>query len=607
MNLKKLHEDKNNPYEILQKHLEIFGEIFKSHREGVLIADLSGTIVYYNKSQSKIDGIKPVEALNKTIREVYNIASKCSPTMQVIRTGKPAFDDVHFYRTRSGNLINSACHIYPLFLEGAFCGALSFISEYSFLEAEALDAPEKEPKMAPNIVANTVKNAVFHKKKTYKFSNIIGKSKLLVEAVKTSKLASNTPSPVMLIGETGVGKEMFARSIHSDSQRRDKAFTAINCAAVPETLLEGILFGTSKGAFTGAVDRAGLLESSDGGTVFLDEVDSMPLAVQSKLLRVLQDFSVRRVGDIKEHAIDLKIISAVGRSPKECLEEGLLRKDLYFRLGVVQVAIPPLRKRLEDIPLLVQGFIKKHSQILNISTPLISPELMALFYSYHWPGNVRELEHIIEAGLNILEGEASLTQEHIRKISPSLSSSSYAESPNPEREDQMPLSVRCSHYKCSSCYQTEAAILCEDCQPDEDFYRRDGLKVSSSQATEEAFSMKDNSLKKGLDGLKLLSLKNYQKKTDPYCETSINKDAGSKNIGSFYSEAKDFEKEIPEARRLDLLESTDDFEINKICSALKRCSGNQSMAARLLGISPQLMYYKVKRFNINVKKYVPTY
>jgi arginine utilization regulatory protein len=208
---------------------------------------------------------------------------------------------------------------------------------------------------------------------------------------------ARTNSSVVVWGETGTGKELVVQSIHSASNRADFPFVPQNCAALPETLLESLVFGTSKGGFTGAQDRPGLLELASGGTLYLDEIDSMPLGLQVKLLRVIQEKRVRRLGDVKERPVDVRIVGSTSIPPRTAVEKGLLRSDLYFRLAVVEIGVPPLRERREDIPLLCSHFVHKHAR--HPEKIVVSPEVMSAFLSYDWPGNVRELEHAIEGSL----------------------------------------------------------------------------------------------------------------------------------------------------------------------------------------------------------------
>jgi len=213
----------------------------------------------------------------------------------------------------------------------------------------------------------------------------------------------------MICGETGTGKEMFAQAIHHQGARKNRPFIPVNCAAIPETLLEGILFGTSRGVFTGAIDKAGLFEKANSGTIFLDELDSMPLTLQAKLLRVIQEKKVRKLGSLKETGLDVKIISSVSRPPMEIVQHNRLRMDLFYRMGVVTIMVPPLRERREDIDLLCRYFVKLYSRHLNRNVTKISPKIKRMFNRYDWPGNVRELSHCIEGSMNmILKGNTIL-------------------------------------------------------------------------------------------------------------------------------------------------------------------------------------------------------
>ncbi len=216
----------------------------------------------------------------------------------------------------------------------------------------------------------------------------------------------------MIQGETGTGKELFAQSIHNHSPRRQEKYVAVNCAAIPHDLLEGMLFGTTRGAFTGALDKPGLFESAHGGTLFLDELLAMPKDLQAKLLRVLQEKQVRRVGSVRETPVDVKIISSVSQDPRIAIKEDLLRTDLFYRLGVVMVKLPPLRERPDNMEELITHFIEKINVRLGTHVAQISQEVLELFIAYQWPGNIRELEHLIEGAMNMAGQEERLELAH---------------------------------------------------------------------------------------------------------------------------------------------------------------------------------------------------
>jgi two-component system response regulator PilR (NtrC family) len=229
------------------------------------------------------------------------------------------------------------------------------------------------------------------------FSGMIGKSKKMLDLFQLLEKVASSNATVMISGESGTGKELAAKAIHLNSDRRDKPFVAINCGAIPETLMESEFFGHVKGAFTGAVgERPGLFEQASGGTLFLDEIGEVPLLLQAKLLRVIQEREVRRVGGAETRRVDVRIVTATNRDLEQQVAEGSFREDLFYRLNVVQVALPPLRERLEDIPLLVDFFLTKHTSGRVHSPQTVSPDALELLWGYQFPGNVRELENIIE-------------------------------------------------------------------------------------------------------------------------------------------------------------------------------------------------------------------
>jgi arginine utilization regulatory protein len=247
----------------------------------------------------------------------------------------------------------------------------------------------------------------------YQFTDLVGGDENFLQAVGTARLAAESESPVMLYGETGSGKEVFAQSIHNYSQRKDAPFVAVNCAAIPDTLLEGVLFGTVKGAFTGAMDKTGLFEQAHGGTLFLDELNSMPIHLQAKLLRVLQEKKIRRVGAADEIAVSLKIISSVNTPAHRAIRERQLRIDLFYRLAVVYIVIPPLREQPMGIESLTRHFIHKNNLALGKAVDGVSEPVMHFFQSYHWPGNIRELEHIIEGAMHTIGPDTTLRTAHL--------------------------------------------------------------------------------------------------------------------------------------------------------------------------------------------------
>jgi two-component system response regulator PilR (NtrC family) len=246
----------------------------------------------------------------------------------------------------------------------------------------------------------------------YEFANIVGKSARMQVIFALIERVAKTSSTVLLHGESGTGKELIARAIHFASPRAENRFLSINCGALPENLLESELFGHERGAFTGAVrEKKGLFQEADHGTLFLDEIGEMTPAMQVKLLRAIQEKTVRKVGGNREEAVDARIIAATNQDLRERIARGGFREDLYYRINVIPIDLPPLRDRREDIPLLVDFFLEKYSAQMGFPKRRISVEALRLLEGYHWPGNVRELENLIERAIALSAGEAIATDD----------------------------------------------------------------------------------------------------------------------------------------------------------------------------------------------------
>lgn len=241
----------------------------------------------------------------------------------------------------------------------------------------------------------------------FNFDNLIGISSKLNKVKKKARQVANYDSTVLIVGESGTGKEIFARAIHNDSSRADHPFIGINCSAIPETLLESELFGYEPGAFTGAdrKGKAGKIELANKGTFFLDEIGDMPLFLQAKLLRVLQERELTKIGGLKSKPVDVRIIAATNKNLEELIEKRMFREDLYYRLNVIPISLPPLRERTEDIPILIEYFLKIYNQKFQKNIKGFTSEAMNFLLGYSWPGNVRELENIIEYGINFAEDD----------------------------------------------------------------------------------------------------------------------------------------------------------------------------------------------------------
>jgi transcriptional regulator with PAS, ATPase and Fis domain len=235
----------------------------------------------------------------------------------------------------------------------------------------------------------------------------LSKSPKMLKVFELIRSLAETDSGVMITGETGTGKELVARAIHNLSRRKSKQFVAINCGAFPDTLLESELFGYEKGAFTGAVQsRAGKIELADGGTLFLDEVEAMAAPMQVKLLRVLQEREVERLGGNRKVRIDMRVIAATNVDLSLCLARGTLREDFYYRINVIPIQLPPLRERLEDLPLLIDHILSRHPVAIERKIRQLAPNVLDQMLAYHWPGNIRELENILERAIVKSRGNA---------------------------------------------------------------------------------------------------------------------------------------------------------------------------------------------------------
>jgi DNA-binding NtrC family response regulator len=246
----------------------------------------------------------------------------------------------------------------------------------------------------------------------YDFHQLIGKSPLMQKIYDLIERISDSSSNVLITGESGTGKELVAKAIHYNGVRKEGPFVAINCAAIPETLLESELFGYKKGAFTDAKsDKKGLIFEANEGTLFLDEITEMPLTLQAKLLRVIEEREVRPLGDTNSYPIDVRIISSSNRDIKSTIQEGRFREDLYYRLNVIDIQLPPLRERKEDIPLLIQHFITKFSNEFKKNISGVSKDALKLLLNYSWPGNVRELENVIQRAMTLSQHEVILPED----------------------------------------------------------------------------------------------------------------------------------------------------------------------------------------------------
>ncbi len=371
--------------------------------EGIQVYDRTGHLLFCNKFNEKIEKMNRENIIGKHLLDIYDLKEEYSTALNTIKNKMPVINRCDNFKNKNSELITTMNSGYPLFIEDNLIGAAVIVQDTSVFEQyhSKMDSFDKFLSQGEKDKPNR-KRKNFYALKYYSFDDLIGEDENFIEAIQLSRNIADRDCSVLIYGETGTGKELFAQSIHSESKRKNKEFVAVNCAAIPENLIEGILFGTEKGSFTGSSDRIGLFEQAEGGTLFLDEINSMNLHMQSKLLRVLQEKKLRRVGGLNDIECDVRIISSTNEEPLSLIENNKMRKDLYYRISTVTVNIPPLRNRKNDIDILVQYFIEKLSRHYSKQVKGASPDVILKFKEYDWPGNVRELLHSIEYAFNTM-------------------------------------------------------------------------------------------------------------------------------------------------------------------------------------------------------------
>lgn len=375
---------------------------------GVQIYDKNTHAVYFNQASREISHIPSgVNITGRHLLDMYDLEETVSTTMTALRTQSPVIDRVDQFSVDNGTFIASANTSYPIFQNGQLSGAVTF--EHT---EETIQKYYQSIQDTRQALKHFSGNAAPVRFSGYTFENVIGSSEKLRSAAELAQRVAPQNSPVMLVGETGTGKEIFAQSIHRSSPRAGKKFVAINCAAIPETLIESLLFGTAKGSFTGSEDKAGYFEEASGGTLFLDELNSMSLVMQSKLLRVLQERTFRRVGGKKDLELDVRIISSCNEDPFQTVEENKFRRDLFYRLSSVIIELPPLREHLEDLEQLTRYHLEQTAFQYVHRITRIQPQVYQLLRAYRWPGNVRELFHVLDYAQNVADSDV-MTVEHL--------------------------------------------------------------------------------------------------------------------------------------------------------------------------------------------------
>ncbi|MCS1352638.1 sigma-54-dependent Fis family transcriptional regulator [Mechercharimyces sp. CAU 1602] len=370
--------------------------------DGIHIVDKEGITLFYNDMAATLDGLSVEEVTGAYILDVFpSLNQKTSTLLQVLDCGRAINHQQQMYTNRYGKQIVTINRTVPLYIEGKLVGALEIAKDITYVK----NLSEQVRQLQTEIRERGKKKRVFMQSGAVDREPIITQSEKMEQALDRAQKAAQTSSPVLVVGETGTGKELIVQMIHRLSNERHTSLVVQNCAAIPASLLEGLLFGTVRGAFTGAEDRAGLFELADGGTLFLDELHAMPIELQAKLLRVLEEGVVRRVGDLKERTARARLLVATNQDPEESIRTGQLRSDLYYRIQVVRITLPPLRERMEDLPLLTRFFISSYNERFQKRVRGITTDVGQIFQRYDWPGNVRELKHAVEGAMNLVEGE----------------------------------------------------------------------------------------------------------------------------------------------------------------------------------------------------------
>lgn len=358
-----------------------------NHVDTIILTDTKGYITYFITYRPDVNPHKPAEMIGKHMLEAFpTLTEESSTVMRVIRTGKAILNELQEF-PYDGYVVQSINSTIPIIENGRIVGVANTV--------RYLDGPFKRNE----IVIDMKEKKDFGVR--YGIDDIEGCSESIFYLKQKVRMVAETDSPVLIYGETGTGKELAAQAIHSLSGRRENRFVSLNCAAIPESLLESVLFGTVKGAYTGAENRPGFFEISKGGTLFLDEINSMEISLQAKLLRVIEDNEVTRIGGSEPVKTDVRIISALNENPMECIKNRKLRRDLFYRLSVVEIDIEPLRKRKEDIPYMTDYYINYYNKKMNRAITGIDEEVEKIFMKYDWPGNVRELKNLLEGAFNI--------------------------------------------------------------------------------------------------------------------------------------------------------------------------------------------------------------
>lgn len=399
----------NNPGKmVLLSNESLMKDFYKKSLDkvsnGIQIYDHNGFFLYGNPVSEALQQYDHKDFIGKHVLDIYNLSEEFSTTLTVLRSKKPVINRCDKFETNDGKALVTINSGYPIEIDNKTYGAVVFESDLS--------------------IVKKIRNRLFdfetfinddHQDDfpvRYTFNDIIFNSKIMQEKIDFAKKIALTNNNILISGDTGTGKELFAQSIHDYSKQRNKPFIDVNCSAIPENLIESYFFGTEKGSYTGSLNKQGFFEQANGGTLFLDEINSISLMAQAKLLRVIQENRYQKVGSEEYIKCDVRIITATNENMQELMEKNKIRKDFYYRISAITIFIPKLKERKKDIIALTQYYLKKLSSKYAKDDLNISKKVFDFFMTYEWVGNVRELKHILESSVNKLSANEN-TIEYI--------------------------------------------------------------------------------------------------------------------------------------------------------------------------------------------------
>lgn len=522
--------------------------------EGVIMSNSESKITFYNKTYALFERLSPEQVIGKHLDEVYN----SNEHVKVLKTGIPITDSYKRYITFNGQEQDGIGKTYPVIKDNKVIAAFSVVRNIRRIRWLLQKAVDLQGNLNQNVKSNGTK---------YTFESIIGESEVMVNTINEAKMLAMSPSPILVYGETGTGKELFAQSIHNCGPCADQPFVAINCAAVPESLLESILFGTVKGSFTGAQNSKGVFEQAGNGTLFLDEINSMPKAMQAKLLRVLQEKTVRRVGATYEIPVKCRIITSSNEQPEECVRNGSLRNDLYYRLAILRVGIPPLSERGGDVEVLAEYFLKNKARLYGKKDIRLSTEFVNHLHQYSWPGNVRELEHTIESCVAVMEDGEEVHLYHL------------------------PSHLR--HTNSPNRLQTAKGVFQSTSQATTKAAPQSGFNAVSSQDTPfQGGSQATSSRDRSQDASQVAS------SWDGFQSASFQEGSGAASQTASSQGTPSFDEFFDNLDTPTLAAALREVEKRVVLTSLQNHHWNVSQAAKAIGIGRQNLQYRMRKLNI---------